>query len=213
MKKYRQMEVMVLIVVGVLIFAGCAVDTEMVKSEPREKVEYEKTELELDPPGSDWAGSDTVLYEHNNTLFFRGEVIGVYDLALGKRQAEADAKKRIIEKVRSEAIVEFRELTRGANTAPHDVGRFAEDMIESVAKVSISGITPVKVHWEEVPAASSSPGVSRAYHIFSLVAILKKEFDQAKAELIGSALQKNIDPNQETKTLFEKWKEQSRMEK
>ena len=211
MKKYRQMEVMVLIVVVVLFFAGCAVDTGMVELEPREKVESEKTELKLDPLGSDWAGSDTVLYEHNNTLFFKGEVIGVYDLALGKRQAEADAKKRIIEKVRSEAIVEFRELTRGANAAPNDVGRFAEDMIESVAKVSISGMTPVKVHWEEVSAPPSHGGSSRAYHILSLVAIPKVEFEQAKTELIGSALE-NTNPNQETEALLEEWKKQRRQE-
>lgn len=201
--EFRHSAITVSLGLSLAILAACSLDTGMVQSTDRASY----------PDLTGWSESDDVFFEKNNTFFFRGEVIGAHDLALGKRQAEADAKKRIVEKVRSDALVEFRELARGANVAPHDVGRFAEDMIESVSKVSISGITPVKSRWEEV-AVPSSPDrdSSRAYHIYSLVAIPKSEFDRAKSDLIGSALKKTANSTKEVEALLEEWKRKRQQE-
>lgn len=74
-----------------------------------------------------WVSSESIYFEEKEMINFRGEVSGVYDLALGKRQAEADAKKRLVEAVASELTSEYREFARGSNTLPGDVGRFIED--------------------------------------------------------------------------------------
>ena len=82
---------MAFLVSASLLLAGCATSGYKVieKSGKKEK----------------WVKTSDLCYEKKETLFCRGEVSNVYDLALGKRQAEADAKKRLVEKVRSELVV------------------------------------------------------------------------------------------------------------
>jgi hypothetical protein len=151
-----------------------------------------------------WTTSDHIFEERGDQLFFRGEVLGVHDLALARRQAEADAKKRLIEKVRTQATIEFRELTRGGNTVPGDVGRFAEDLIATVANVSVSGVTPVKSYWEEMPE-SRKDGSPRIYHVYALVTISKRELDAAAKHLVTATLEQGR-ADREVERLLDAWK-------
>ena len=151
-----------------------------------------------------WTTRDEIFEERGDQLFFRGEVFGVHDLALARRQAEADAKKRLIEKVRTQATVEFRELTRGGNAMPGDVGRFAEDLIATVANVTVSGVTSVKSYWEEMPGSGKDDS-SRVYHVFALVTISKRDLDEASKQLIASALERGK-ANSQVEQLLEGWK-------
>lgn len=155
----------------------------------------------------DWVDSTDIFYTEDDMLFFRGEVRGVYDLALGKRQAEADAKKRLVEKVETAATVEFREMLRGANAYPGDVGRFAEDLFESEADVAISGMTAIKSYWQEMPEDAVQTGDAVPLHVFALVGIPKKDFEAAKARAVDAMLeQSRHDQNATVEQLLEERK-------
>lgn len=155
-----------------------------------------------------WVKSEDTFFAKDDHLFFRGEVHGPYDLALGKRQAEADAKKRLVEMVRSEVRVEFRELTRGANVVPDDVGRFVEDLIDSTADVRVSGITALKSYWEPNPEPAAKESARPPYAIYALLRIERKDFEDAKRQMIGALLeQSRLDQSKKAEELLREWKQ------
>jgi len=155
-----------------------------------------------------WVKSESIYFEEKETLNFRGEVSGVYDLALGKRQAEADAKKRLVEAVASEVTSEYREFVRGSNTVPGDVGRFIEDGLESMSRnIKISGLLAEKSHWEKLVENPDTEGGKPYYHIFALVKIAKKDYNAAKEQVISGLLEKaKEDRNKEAEQMIEDWK-------
>ncbi|MBI5410290.1 MAG: hypothetical protein HZA14_13085 [Nitrospirae bacterium] len=155
-----------------------------------------------------WVKSENLYFEENDALYFRGEVGGVYDLALGKRQAEADAKKRLVEAVSSELTSEYREFIRGSNTVPGDVGRFVDDALESVSRqVNVSGMLAEKAYWERLVERSEKEGSKPYYHIFSLVRIAKKDYEASKDRVVRGLLDKTkTDKNKEAEQMIEEWK-------
>jgi len=183
---------MAFLVSASLLLAGCATSGYKVieKSGKKEK----------------WVKTSDLCYEKKETLFCRGEVSNVYDLALGKRQAEADAKKRLVEKVRSELVVEYREFTKGANVFPGDVGRFVEDALQSTSEVTMGGLTPGKSYWQsDFPGVSSKP----YYHIYALVQVSRKDYEGAKSRIVEVLMEKaKQETNKEAERLLDEWKKQ-----
>lgn len=155
-----------------------------------------------------WAKSENNYFLEDDALYFRGEVSGVHDLALGKRQAEADAKKRIVEAVSSELTSEYREFIRGANDQPGDVGRFVEDAIETVSSsVNVSGMLAEKTYWERFVERSDKEGKKPYFHIYALVKIEKAEFDSAKSRVIDRLIARvRADKNNEAEQMVEEWR-------
>src|SRR3989338_10825650 len=94
-KKMKSSKAYVMMLIATTILIGCSsLGPKVVeKSGSKEK----------------WVESENIYFEEKDALYFRGEVSGIYDLALGKRQAEADAKKRLVEAVSTELTVEYRE--------------------------------------------------------------------------------------------------------
>lgn len=158
----------------------------------------------------EWVKFGDIYFEKEDTLYFKGEVSGVYDLALGKRQAEADAKKRLVEAVSSEITSEYREFARGSNTIPGDVGRFIEDGIEAISRnVKISGLLAEKSYWERLMDNPDEEGSKPYYRIFALLKIVKKDYNAAKGQVISGLMEKaKQDRNKEAEQVIEEWKMQ-----
>lgn len=155
-----------------------------------------------------WVKSENIYFEEKDAVYFRGEVSGVYDLALGKRQAEADAKKRLVEAVSSELTSEYREFVRGSNTIPGDVGRFVEDALESVSKqIKVTGMLSEKAYWERLVESSEKEDIKPYYHIYALVRIAKKDYEASKDRLLSGLLDKaKTDRNKEAEQRIDEWK-------
>ena len=153
-----------------------------------------------------WVKSSEVCYQDKQLMSCRGEISNVYDLALGKRQAEADAKKRIVEKVRSDLTIEYKDFVRGANAFPGDVGHFVEDILQSTSEVTLSGLTVWKSYWQR---ESDEEGSKPYYHIYALVQLSKKDYENAKSQIIDALMEKaKQDRNKEAEQLLDEWKKQ-----
>lgn len=192
--KMKKTKAYVMTLIAVAILIGCSSLSPNVvdKSGSKEK----------------WVKSENVYVEEKDTLYFRGEVSGVYDLALGKRQAEADARKRLVEAVSSELTSEYREFTRGSNTVHGDVGRFVEDALESASRqINVTGMLSEKVYWEKLVERSETEDSKPYYHIYALVRIAKRDYEASKDRVLSGLLDKaKTDRNKEAEQMIEEWK-------
>lgn len=184
----------IMMVVAILILAGCASTGPKV--------------IEKSGSKKRWVKSEKIYSEAKDVMYFRGEVSGVYDLALGKRQAEADAKKRLAEAIATELRSEYREFVRGSNIAPGDVGRFVEDALEAVSRdVRVSGMLAEKSYWEKVIENPDKEGEKPYYHVYALLKIAKKDYNDAKERVINELLERTrVDKNKEAEQMIEEWK-------
>lgn len=132
----------------------------------------------------DWVTSEKPVFRDDDTWFFRGQAMEVADLTLGLRQAEADAKKRIVGSIVEEVASEFSEYALGANMSEDDKSVFVSDGISwATDGISIAGAAPAKAYWEKIETGRSY-GVSNSYDVYVLVGLPAADYEEARARAI-----------------------------
>lgn len=138
----------------------------------------------------DWVSSEVSFFEKDKMLFFRGQVSKVNDLTMGLRQAEAEAKKRMVGKIAELVQAEFTTYAIGANMSEYDRGNFVADGIAWVSeKVQITGSVPFKSYWEKVEITKDY-GIEYAYNVYTLLQIPKKDYNKARNRAINGLFEK-----------------------
>lgn len=131
-----------------------------------------------------WVTSEQPTFREDDTWFFRGQALGVADLTLGLRQAEADAKKRIVGKVAEQVAAEYSEYALAANMSEGDKSVFVTDGITWASEaISVTGAAPAKSYWEKVESGRSY-GVSTAYDVYVLVSFSTADYEDTRERAV-----------------------------
>ncbi|MDI6704376.1 MAG: hypothetical protein QME40_06890 [bacterium] len=172
---------LVFLVMAVLVLSSCAT---------RGPIVGKQSVVETSGKKGDWINAREDYFEKKGNMYFRGLVHKAYDLALGRRQAEADAKKRITESITSLVRTEYEDYARGANMSEDDVGRFVADGIAWTSEnIRISGIMPDESYWEKVEA-STYEGVEYFYNCYVLVKMSKTDYNRTRSRAIDGLIEK-----------------------
>jgi hypothetical protein len=108
----------------------------------------------------------------------------VTDLTLGLRQAEADAKKRIVGKIVELVASEYSEYALGTNMSEDEKNIFVSDGISWASEsVPVSGVAPAKVYWERLQKGRGY-GVGQGYNAYVLVALSVDDYEEARRRAI-----------------------------
>lgn len=172
---------LVLLVVAALILSSCAT---------RGPIVGKQSVVETSGKKGNWINAREDYFEKKGDMFFRGMIHRAYDLALGRRQAEADAKKRIAESITSLVRTEFEEYARGANMSEDDVGRFVADGVAWTSEnVRISGVMPDESYWEKIEATTYE-GVEYFYNCYSLIKMSTTNYNRARKIAIDGLIER-----------------------
>ncbi len=147
--------------------------------------------------------------EKNDTMYFSGAVKGVYDYAVGVRQAKAEAVKNIVESVKTKARTEFVSNTQGSNLSPEELGKFVSDGVAMTAdNLEVSGIMSKETYYEKVEEITEA-GVKYFYNCYVLLALPVKDYKIARQKAIENLAAKaraenNKKAEETAKNLLEK---------
>lgn len=131
-----------------------------------------------------WVSDETPIFLDDGYWYFRGQALGVADLTLGLRRAEADAKKRILPWIAERAVAEYSELTLGAGTDTIGADVLLADDIGWVTEtISLTGVGPARVYWERIETGLGY-GVRNSYDVRVLVSIPVVDFESARARAV-----------------------------
>jgi hypothetical protein len=127
-----------------------------------------------------WVTAETPSFHDDDTWYFRGQATGVADLTLGLRQAEADAKKRIISRIAEQVAAEYSEYALGANASEGDKSVFVSDGISWATEgLMVSGIAPAKSYWERVETGRPY-GRTTSYTVYVLAGLPDADYELAR---------------------------------
>lgn len=153
---------------------GCAVST---------LAPGEQRVLERSGGKPGWVRAGEPSFEEDGKLFFRGQANAVADLSLGLRQAEADAKKRLISRVAEQVATEYSEYLV-ADPSGADKSVFLSDGISWVSDATtISGAAPAKSYWEKIETGREY-GVAQSYNAYVLIAISLEAYEETRVRAI-----------------------------
>jgi len=165
-----------LLCAGVLTLAGCLAQSP--------KLGEEKV-VERSGKKGGWVDAREDSFKKKNGIFYRGMVKGVQDLTLGRRQAEADARKKIVESILLLIQTEYRDSAIGSNLSPLDVGKHVEDAVAwSSGRLNLSGVQTVESYWEKVSTVTYG-GVEYSYNCYALVRIEEGDYARARVEAMN----------------------------
>jgi hypothetical protein len=137
-----------------------------------------------------WVSAREDHFEKKGNMCFRGMAQRVQDLTLGRRQAEADAKKRIADSIVTVVRTEYEEYARGANMDPYDVSKFVADGVAwSSESIVITGVTPEESYWEKV-RTTTYDGVQYFYNCWSLVKVPRDDYERARMMAVSGLIEK-----------------------
>ena len=127
-----------------------------------------------------WVTAETPSIHDDDTWFFRGQATGVADLTLGLRQAEADAKKRIVSRIAESVATEYSEYALGANASEGDKSVFVSDGISwATEALTVSGVAPAKTYWEKVETGRPY-GATTSFNTYVLVGLPDADYEMAR---------------------------------
>lgn len=133
----------------------------------------------------DWVRSEIRSFKDDGMLYFRGYASRTADLSLGIRQAEADAKKRLIGKISESAESEYSEYMLSTQGASGKSAFAADGIALASRKVRYSGAEPVKTYWEKIEVARPS-GVNYFYNVYTLLQIPEADYLEAKEATLSA---------------------------
>ncbi len=135
-----------------------------------------------------WVEGREDYFERKGELYFRGTATRVRDLTLGRRQAEADARKRIAESIASRVRTEYEDHARGANLGPYDVMRFVEDAVVSSSEgIDVSGVMPHESYWVKI-RTTTHEGAQFTYDCYVLLRIARSDYERARLMAVTRVL-------------------------
>lgn len=133
-------------------------------------------------------------FEKESQMFFSGTITNVFDMALGFRQAKAEAMKNIIESLKTKARTEFSTAIKGQNLSKDDLGRIAEDVVTWVAQIDVSGVIQKETYYEKIEEITHT-GVKHSYNCSVLLQLDKKFYLDARENAINNAIAKQREVN------------------
>lgn len=143
----------------------------------------EQRVLEASDDKPTWVESEQATVEEEGVWYFRGQAIGVANLSLGLRQAEADAKKRLVGKIAERVTAEYSEYAMSTG-ADDEATAFVSDGISwTTDAIDVSGAAPRRIYWERVETGLEY-GVSRDYDVYVLVGISRQAYEEARRRTV-----------------------------
>jgi hypothetical protein len=171
-----------------IVIAIVVITSFLASCSPRVLRPGEQRVIETSGHKHSWVASEEPTFHEDNTWFFRGQAMDVADLPLGLRQAEADAKKRIISKIAEQVATEYSEYAIGAGASDGDKSLFVSDGISWATEgITVVGVAPVKSYWERV---ERGPSRTQAYEIYVLVALSDADYTQAQERAVRAIEQR-----------------------
>ncbi len=126
--------------------------------------------------------------EEKKSLYFKGEATGVYDSALGLRQARAQAVQNLVEAIRIKARSEFSEAIRGVNVSDRSLGRYLDSVVAwTTENTQLSGIRPEAEYREKVQVRTAR-GVEYRYNCYVRLSISTEDYLAARSGATEQAL-------------------------
>ncbi|OGR91311.1 MAG: hypothetical protein A2V88_04830 [Elusimicrobia bacterium RBG_16_66_12] len=134
-----------------------------------------------------WAGK--AFYEENGSLFYRGAVSGRTDMALGVREARAEAEKNLAEEVKQRIRTEFGSMVKGEN-ADGGLGNHVYDLVVKVSEnIQISG-AKLREQFVQKLEEQTPTGVRYIWDCYALVSVSKADYLEARRTALSGAIAK-----------------------
>ncbi|MCG3204888.1 MAG: hypothetical protein KCHDKBKB_01605 [Elusimicrobia bacterium] len=194
----KKINVVLVAVAAGLFVQGCAGPSKMIGSQrivermPSREPEWKSL--------SQW--------EKKDQLYFVGAVMNVSDMALGFREAKAEAEKKIAEQIKERIRTEFGKAVEGQNI-DNQLGVYVKDVIVKVSEnVPVSGIAENERFTERYEETTGF-GIKYGYNCFVLLALHRADYLEARKNVLEGAVEqakreKNIKAEESLKAAFEK---------
>ena len=159
-----------------------------------------------------WAAKAS--YEEGGRYFYRGAVTGRADMALGLREARAEAEKSLAEELKQKIRTEFGSAVKGENFEG-GLGSHVFDIIAKVTEsVQVSGAKLAEQYTQKVEERTSN-GVRYIWDCYALVSLTREDYLDARRQALQGAIAKareerNAKAEEALKLTFQKLDGESR---
>ncbi len=152
---------------------------------------------------------NTPFYEEGDNIFASGAVNGVFDYAIGVREAESEALATLVKAIQQKVRYDFGRATKGQNLEKNDLGKIIESAIAvTTENIKVSGVKPERVEHQRVEETVTSNTVRYLYNCYVLVKISKADYFSAREKALNGGLeQAKAAKNQEAEQLLNLVKE------
>ncbi|MBI4347347.1 MAG: hypothetical protein HY553_10860 [Elusimicrobia bacterium] len=128
-------------------------------------------------------------FESDGMRFYRGAVTGRSDMALGLREARAEAEKAIAEEVKQRIRTEFGSAIEGQNL-DGALGSHVRDLIAKVSEnVSVSGIKLSEQYVQKLEERTPI-GVRYVWDCYALAGLSQQDYLEARTQALSGAVAK-----------------------
>ena len=155
-----------------------------------------------------WVKKEKVYFEKKGILYFKGIAFDRKDLALGLREAKAEAIKNVAEKIAIRVRDEFKKAVEGVNVPEGALSQFVSDAVSWVTdNLDIQGLALEESYWQRVEKTEPQ-GVSYFYNVYGLVSIPESDYIQSRNRAIQRLMERYSRSGQEEakRTAEEVWK-------
>lgn len=128
-------------------------------------------------------------YEDKGRLFYRGAVTGRMDMALGLREARAEAEKTLAEEIKQRIRTEFGSSIQGENLEG-GVGSHVSDIIAKVSEnVQVSGAKLTEQYSQKLEERTAY-GLRYVWDCYALVSLSREDYLEARRMTLQGAVAK-----------------------
>ncbi len=128
-------------------------------------------------------------YEDSGRFFYRGAVTGRTDMALGLREARAEAEKTLAEEIKQRIRTEFGSSIKGENLEG-GLGSHVSDIIAKVSEnVQVSG-AKLSEQYSQKLEERTAYGLRYVWDCYALVSLSREDYLEARRMTLQGALAK-----------------------
>jgi len=139
------------------------------------------------PGGSIPSWAKAPYFEKDKKMFYRGIVSDRLDMALGIREAKAEAEKELVEQIKQKIRVEFGSAMVGNNVTDRGGSNVRSAIVKVSENIDVSGIRLEDTYYEQ-QEEKLEDGVKYAYNCYALVSISNADYAEARARVYESAI-------------------------
>lgn len=139
-------------------------------------------------PGGGLPGWTRTPYsEKDKKMFYRGMVGDRLDMALGIREAKAEAEKELVEQIKQKIRVEFGSALVGNNVTDRGGSNIRSVIVKVSENIEVSGIRLEDTYTEQ-QEEKLEDSVRYSYNCYALVGITAADYAEARARVYESAV-------------------------
>lgn len=140
-------------------------------------------------PGGAPAWLSKASYEDNGRFYYRGAVAGRADMALGLREARAEAEKALAEEIKQRIRTEFGSSVQGENLEG-GIGSHVTDIIAKVSEnVQISG-AKLSEQYSQKLEERTAYGLRYVWDCYALMSLTREDYLEARRLTLQGAVAK-----------------------